>query len=538
MATIRQRIVTMLAATVCGVLFGVFAGYFLAREIAVWVTEVRLDQYASQLMSDGEASNDELRTALAAVDVSRRSFCSSAEIDNFRALLAESEFLKDAGRMREDGTIACSAALGRRPAATGEVKPDFRQQDGTVYYKALPQYQNSGLPAIALQRDKSFIAFMPIIRMRLQPPPLRYTETVTDSPTQKTGPLMGDPLPAGAPKFTEEGKLRIGDNLYATHCSIRFFNCVTAFTTLPEIVQTNKTRFFGCIGLCGLLGGFIGLAISFLYRRSKSLEQQLRRAIRRKGLKVHYQPQVDLATEKIVGAEALARWTDEDDHVVSPDIFIRIAEERGFVGEITRFVVRRVLKDFAQTLRNNPGFRVSVNVTAADLADPGFLKMLEDALAEAKVEAQSLTIEITESSTARQRTAIETIRSLRQRGHSVHIDDFGTGYSSLAYLHDLSVDAIKIDKAFTQAIGTDSVTQCILPQILAMAEALKLGVIAEGVETIQQAGYFADSAQAVIGQGWLFGRPMPAAEFNRLMADAEMEPSVPAKQKKALASVA
>ena len=113
---------------------------------------------------------------------------------------------------------------------------------------------------------------------------------------------------------------------------------------------------------------------------------------------------------------------------------------------------------------------------------------------------------------------METLRSLRQQGHSVHIDDFGTGYSSLAYLHDLSVDAIKIDKAFTQAIGTEAVTVAILPQILAMAEALDLEVIVEGIETAEQADYFRASGQRYLAQGWLFGRPVPASEFRGLLA--------------------
>jgi sensor c-di-GMP phosphodiesterase-like protein len=117
--------------------------------------------------------------------------------------------------------------------------------------------------------------------------------------------------------------------------------------------------------------------------------------------------------------------------------------------------------------------------------------------------------------------AIETIRGLRARGYSVHIDDFGTGYSSLSYLHDLSVDAIKIDKAFTQAIGTGSVIVGILPQILAMAEALKLQVTVEGIETDGQASYFESATQAVLAQGWLFGHPVPAADFPRLLAEDE-----------------
>ena len=136
----------------------------------------------------------------------------------------------------------------------------------------------------------------------------------------------------------------------------------------------------------------------------------------------------------------------------------------------------------------------------------------------------SLAIEVTESSTARIQVALKTIRELRKRGHSVQIDDFGTGYSSLAYLHDLSVDAIKIDRAFTQAIGTEAVTVGILPQILAMAKALNLQVIVEGIETVEQAVYFAGAEMPILGQGWLFGRPVPVEAFHLLLAEAERAP--------------
>jgi len=157
-------------------------------------------------------------------------------------------------------------------------------------------------------------------------------------------------------------------------------------------------------------------------------------------------------------------------------------------------------------------------VAAADLSDPEFLPILDSSLRRAGVKPQSLAIEITEGSTVRHDLAIEAICRLRQNGHSVHIDDFGTGYSSLAYLHDLSVDAIKIDKAFTQAVGTEAVTVAILPQILALAAALNLQVIVEGVETEQQSSYFADANDSILAQGWLFGRAVPANEFRSLLA--------------------
>jgi len=245
----------------------------------------------------------------------------------------------------------------------------------------------------------------------------------------------------------------------------------------------------------------------------------LRRAIARDRLRVVYQPIVDLASRRIVGAEALARWTDEEGSTVGPDVFVRIAEQRGFVGEITRLVLRHVLRDFSGTLRSRSGFRVSINVAAADLADPGFPALLDTSMERAAVPAAALAIEITESSTALRDLAMETIRSLRRRGHSVHIDDFGTGYSSLAYLHELSVDAIKIDRSFTQAIGTGSVGVAILPQILAMAEALNLSVIVEGVETGEQADYFVAGPRPIFAQGWLFGRPISSEEFHRRLAE-------------------
>ena len=161
--------------------------------------------------------------------------------------------------------------------------------------------------------------------------------------------------------------------------------------------------------------------------------------------------------------------------------------------ELTELVVRTVLLELGDVLRARPPLHDrSVNVTGnLDLADPTFPADTERLLADSQVAATSLTIEITESSTAKNAVAVETIKRLRQSGHSVHIDDFGTGYSSLSYLHSLAVDAIKIDKSFTHAIGTEAVTVSILPQILAIAKTLNLQVVAEGIESVEQAQYFA-----------------------------------------------
>ena len=147
------------------------------------------------------------------------------------------------------------------------------------------------------------------------------------------------------------------------------------------------------------------------------------------------------------------------------------------------------------------------------------MPMLDESVKRAKVKSKSLVMEITERSTNESVQAMDTIRALRHRGHSIHIDDFGTGYSNLDRLLYLWADTIKIDKAFTRVIGTESVTVAILPQILEMAKSLNLEVVVEGVENAHQANYFSPSdEQRIYGQGWLYGRPCEAEEFQMLLA--------------------
>jgi len=511
---VLTTLVAMIIAAACGTL----VGYWLTRTIAVRTTESQLDLYAGRIMADEEATSVESRTALAAVRASRYPTCSNADVEYFRTLIFASGHLKDAGRMR-NGKVECSAVLGQHTQPSGQAKPDFTQQDGSILYKNPASHKNDGLTTITLQLGDAFVVFAPLIRIPLEPAPMHFTETVADVPTQTHGRLLGESPQVSLAILTSEGRARLGDNMYATRCSSRFFNCVTAYTSIPEVVQASRAKFIGFIALFRVLGGLTGLVLSFVYYRYRSVEHQLRRAIRRDELFLVYQPIVKLQSRRMIGAEALARWTNKQGVAIGPDVFIKIAEAHGFVGAITRLVVRQTLRDFAETLRSHPGFRLSINVAAADLADPGFLPMLDRALDEAAVPARSMAIEITEGATVNREATIKTIRGLRERGHSVHIDDFGTGYSSLSYLRDLSVDAIKIDRAFTQTIGTESAIVAIVPQILAMAEALKLEVIVEGIETGLQAEYFASCNLPIFAQGWLIEGPVPVEKLLRLLAE-------------------
>jgi sensor c-di-GMP phosphodiesterase-like protein len=521
----HKRAAIVLVATVVAAACGSLAGYVLGRALVLRHEENKLDQYAIRIRREGETSASESRALLATLNASPYKYCSDEEIAWIRKLIFQSEYLKDGGHMR-DGRIDCSATLGRASEPGPQFKPAFLRQDGTRAYLNLPPLRIGDHTVVSIQLGDSFMVYSPYNLKDLGSASMHFTVSDVDVSSGQTGRLVGESTGAQALVLTREGRAREADTLYVTRCSTRYTVCMTAFISVPEALRADRGEFRAYIGMSGICGALFGFACSLLYQRRRSMEQQLRRAIRTDRLRVRYQPIVELASGRVVGAEALVRWTDEDNFEVSPDVFVKIAEERGFVGAITELMVRHILRECRDVLLSRPGFRVNLNITAADLGDPQFLPMMERAFERTGVGAQSLGIEITESYTARLQVAKDAILHLRQMGHIVNIDDFGTGYSSLAYLHDLSVDGIKIDRAFTKAIGTEAVTVSIIPQILAMAAALKLQVTVEGIETEEQADYFAASEMPLLAQGWYFGRPLPAAEFHWLLRRDEERAAV------------
>jgi sensor c-di-GMP phosphodiesterase-like protein len=518
--TLKQRVFITLAATLIAAVFGTLAGWIFGRLVTLKLAERRLGQDVSRATAQAELRFSESRSVLAAMKVSTNPPCSSTELTYFRALIFDSKFLKDAGRM-SDGKIDCSASLARPPQPLNHPKQDYTLVDGTRIYKDLTFYESEDRAMITVQQDGFYIVLIPFVQAHPGLWHEHYAETVRDASNGQTSWLLGEPPQVSAANLMRNGFVRLGESLYFTRCSSGLSSCITAFASIPEALQADHTQVRLYIALGGLVGAFLGLFCSVIYQRSRSMERQLRRAVRRDELRMVYQPIVSLPDGKIVGCEALARWTDEDGLAVGPDIFIKIAEAHGFMGEITQLVVRHALNDFAGLLRAHPDFHLSINVAASDLTDPGFPPLLESELKRTGVQPESLSIEITEGSTARHEAAIDTIQRLHERGHSVHIDDFGTGYSSLSYLHNLAINAIKIDRSFTKAIGTEAVTETILPQIMAMADALHLQVIVEGIETSQQADYFDSGSKPILGQGWLFGRPVSPEAFARLLEDQE-----------------
>ena len=506
------------AATVAMVAGGLGAGYLLGRILVLQQAASSLNQFVKLTAAQDNASIAEARSTLDVLKSSPYPSCSDAEISYFRGIVFRSEYLKDAGRMRA-GKIECSAASGRLAQPIGPFKPVSRQSDGIIAYGNLAPIQGANLKRSALQLGTAYVVFDPDLPPSPGPISMRLALAPQAAAYQHPSlPLTAASL-ASAFNLIADGSGNLASTLYATRCSTLNLNCLTASTTVAAALHRGALTLSASTISGGLFGILFALVLTFAFTRNRDLPQQLRRAVERGELQVLYQPIVDLSTRQIVGAEALARWTDEEGNLVDPEVFVSIAEKLGFVGGITKTVLHRALHDFANTFRNHPEFRLSVNVAGADLIDPTFLPMLVETLTSAKVNPQNLVIEITERSAANGEVAMETIRNLRRLGHSIHIDDFGTGNSNLDKLLYLFADTIKIDKAFTKVIGTESVAVTILPQILAMAKSLNLEVVVEGVETDFQADYFSPTAQKIYGQGWLYGHPVTVEKFHALLGE-------------------
>ncbi len=246
------------------------------------------------------------------------------------------------------------------------------------------------------------------------------------------------------------------------------------------------------------------------------IENELRRAIRESELRVFYQPQFNLQDGKITGVEALVRWQHPRHGLILPDKFISVAEETGLIIPLGEWVLRHAIKDL-QRMKSEAcqPKQLAINLSVRQLYHTDTIDMLSEVLADTGIGPDVLELEITESGIMQNpERAVINLKAIQKMGIGIAIDDFGTGYSSLAYLKRFPIDTLKIDRSFVRDIPLDKDDTTIVKTIIAMANALNLRVIAEGVET--QAQYnFLSQLKCDKGQGYLFARPMPCEDMIR-----------------------
>ena len=248
------------------------------------------------------------------------------------------------------------------------------------------------------------------------------------------------------------------------------------------------------------------------------LEESLRRALVKSEFQLYYQPQIDLQTGRMTGVEALIRWNSPERGLVSPAVFIPVAEESNLISMIGWWVLEEACRQLVRWRDAGlPAIKVAVNVSGRQFLNHALVDCISDLLKQYGVAPKQLEIELTESTVmAEPERAIEQLNRLREIGIEVSVDDFGTGYSSLSYLKRLPLSTIKVDRSFVRDVNTQSDNAAIVSAILGLADALDMSIVAEGVETEGEEQHLRD-AGCINVQGFRYAQPMPADQLGLWM---------------------
>jgi EAL domain-containing protein (putative c-di-GMP-specific phosphodiesterase class I) len=256
------------------------------------------------------------------------------------------------------------------------------------------------------------------------------------------------------------------------------------------------------------------------FRNEAILARSLEGAMRNGELELHYQPLVDLASGRIVAAEALVRWNHPTLGMQRPDLFIPLAEKSGVIVQLGQWVIEQAMRQ--RSLWKAGGLAVppiAINVSGVQLADPGFVTFVTNALRSVRSRAEDFEIELTESQLIEASPQIVTsLHALRDMGFKIAIDDFGSGHATFRYLRDFPVDKLKIDQLFVRKLVLDSSDALIIRAIISLARSMGISVVAEGVETEMQRE-FLQREGCEVAQGYLFSLPLVAEDFAWLLAE-------------------
>jgi sensor c-di-GMP phosphodiesterase-like protein len=485
----------------------------LAWREALANAESRVQNHASILVHRGEVADNQIKSAHSLLDAVHFPSCSAEEVTLMRQLAVTSKYIQAVGRISGNQLI-CSSLGNAAPIEIGP--PDLYTENLAEERFNVWIFTGQTRPLFVISEDGyAFVVDSSLMEdLPDTPPDISVGIFVPSQPqhdpiTSSNGVIQTSwlrTIPKGtSASFVDDGW--VVSVVRAEHADIA---AVAAYPS-SYIWQQLRPFLFIFIAFGLLCTGGLTWAVAHISRLRQSLPSSLRRAAKRKEFFVEYQPIVDLATLRWVGAEALVRWRHEG-RVVRPDEFIPDAEESGVITLITACVADIVAIDLSTLLKFDTNFFVAINLSGPDLLTADTVNVLRKVIDTSHARPCNLHVEATERCFLQADHSRWMIALIRSMGMPVAIDDFGTGYSSLSCLQTLGLDALKIDKTFVETIGTDGATSQVVPHIIEMAHSLELTMIAEGIESQAQVEFLRNHGVR-FAQGWLFGKPMDLASI-------------------------
>ena len=504
----RSRI--FLEATILaflGVLLPLCLTIYGAWALSLKAEEDRLMEIASKAAIRAERSFTDAAATLKTLGGRRYISCTDAHIAEMRRLVINARTVEEIGYM-EGGTLKCTS-WGPSGKHVEELAADFLvDEDVKAWVNVVPLV--TGANPMSVVQVGPYNALVD---------PGRLVDALSEV---KVGITIHAPngvvtatLNAPDTDFTDKlarktGTGMIDGTIYAV--SVKEGWRATAVSSSDGLFSLFSKEHWIFLAFGGFATLFIVGLVIRTSRQRRSPLNELAIAVRKREFEVHYQPVVDLATGACVAGEALVRWRRPDGTLVRPDLFIPLAEQSGLIKPITDQVIEAVAREMGELLVQHRSMHIAINISADDFKTGRVLQAVEKRIARTGIANHQIWLEVTERGLMDIEEAKKTITEARARGHSVAIDDFGTGYSSLQYLQTLPLDALKIDKSFVDTIHRQTATSSVISHIIDMAKALNLSIVAEGVETREQAEFLIEHG-VESAQGWFYARPMPAEAF-------------------------
>ncbi|SMF69910.1 sensor c-di-GMP phosphodiesterase, contains CSS-motif sensor and EAL domain [Xaviernesmea oryzae] len=513
----RSRVIA--AAILLGLLGAIVpiaAMAYISWTIAVEKQQDNLERVAEQTIMRAGRTFEDAKLALDSLAYPRLAPCSPQHIARMRVIAFNTPSVAEVGYI-ENGRLKCTS-WGVEEGEVDKAPIDYVTPDGLEVTTHVQPAASMGNPVMALHYGGYSVLMDParFVDILVEDDislALANQDGLLISKLNSPDPALVETLSSGEPR-----KGMTSSSFYA----VARDRGLIAIAMEPRANLAAKLREeqFLLLPVGAFIAIFIVGIVAWLSRKRLSPLGELSIAVRKREFIVHYQPIVELKTGTCIGAEALVRWQRPDGSLVRPDLFIPLAEESGLILPITDQVIEAIIAELGALLRMDRSLHVAVNLSAADVTSGRALDVLEDRLAGTEIESRQIWLEATERGFIDIDAARATLARARERGHAVAIDDFGTGYSSLQYLQGLPMDALKIDKSFIDTIGRNSATSSVTSHIIEMAKTLDLHIVAEGVETEEQADYL-KARDVNFGQGWLFSKPLPAPDFIRYYRNAK-----------------
>ena len=523
----KARLVRVLIAVLALSAPAVAALYLAARQSYTEQANL-VSLYANDVLRRGDDSAEQVGKAIEALSrFPPDQACSDDAIALMTSLHTTSDRLQTVGHVSQ-GRLMCSS-LGRHGEGLPLPPPTYVSRNGYEFRTGVAMPWSPELRfLLATHRASGYTAVIhPRIPVDVARGPEGLSVGFYGLSSRKLiishGPHSPDwysqPQHENGKPFVQDGRLIV---IHKSPTEDHAAYAALPYTLLNETLVWKAAVL---VPLALLAGGVIAVLGVQAARRQVAMPALIRAALARNEFFIAYQPIVRLSDGHCVGAEALVRWRRPTGELVRPDLFIPVAEDSGLIKLITRRVLELVAQDAGDLFARHPHFHLAINLSSADLHDPATVDVLRECAAKMKAGPGNLVVEATERGFIEAGIAARIVADIRALGIQVAIDDFGTGYSSLAHLESISLDHLKIDKCFVDTIGREAATSQVILHIIGMAKGLQLGMIAEGVETAEQAEFLRGRG-VEHAQGWHFGKPEDMAQLrSRLEAETGARPA-------------